>query len=71
MESETYFDEYQRKAKAYDAQIDREWAQFPAWDDMTDEQKEAAIVFGVRQGTKQKGLLDSYHRMTGVGNGRS
>lgn len=44
MKIETYWDEYKRKTKAYEVQIDKEWSAFPAWDDMTEDQKEAVCV---------------------------
>lgn len=56
---ETYWEEYERKAKAYDAQIDKEWSVFPAWHDMTSGQKNMACVISERQGRKQKALLDA------------
>lgn len=62
MKTETYFDEYQCKAKAYDVQIDKEWAPFLGTVEWTDELMDKACVIAERQGKRQALMFDAYKR---------
>ena len=65
-ETETFFDIARRKQAKEDTQCSKEWLSFPAWDDMSEEQKERAVVLAERQGKRCAEILDQYHQSIGV-----
>ncbi len=62
MKIETHWEGYQRKANAYDVQIDKEWAPFLDVVEWTDELMEKACVIAERQGNKQQRMFEAYER---------
>lgn len=60
MAVETFMETRLRKTAKENEQCSREWATFPAWDDMTDEQKEHATALAERQGKRLRTIARQY-----------
>lgn len=60
----TMADRFDAAHKKIEAQVDREWSAFPAWDDMTENQKQSAVAIAGRQGERMQALRKKYETGT-------